>query len=41
MRVELSNVSVAIEEGASLVRVDTAIFGKRTPMRLRSPPEFE
>jgi uncharacterized pyridoxal phosphate-containing UPF0001 family protein len=28
---------VAIEEGATLVRVGTAIFGKRTPMRLRNP----
>jgi PLP dependent protein len=27
---------VAIEEGASLVRVGTAIFGQRTPMRQRS-----
>ena len=27
--------SVAIEEGATLVRVGTAIFGKRTPARLR------
>ena len=27
---------VAIEEGATLVRVGTAIFGKRTPMRLRN-----
>jgi PLP dependent protein len=27
---------VAIEEGATLVRVGTAIFGKRTPMRLRT-----
>jgi PLP dependent protein len=27
---------VAIEEGATLVRVGTAIFGKRTPARLRS-----
>jgi hypothetical protein len=26
---------VAIEEGATLVRVGTAIFGQRTPMRLR------
>ena len=26
---------VAIEEGATLVRVGTAIFGKRTPARLR------
>ncbi|HSV63431.1 MAG TPA: YggS family pyridoxal phosphate-dependent enzyme, partial [Chthoniobacterales bacterium] len=28
--------TVAIEEGATLVRVGTAIFGKRTPMRERS-----
>ena len=28
--------SVAIEEGATLVRVGTAIFGKRTPMRQRA-----
>lgn len=28
---------VAIEEGATLVRVGTAIFGKRTPSRLRNP----
>jgi pyridoxal phosphate enzyme (YggS family) len=27
---------IAIEEGATLVRVGTAIFGKRTPARLRS-----
>lgn len=27
--------TVAVEEGATLVRVGTAIFGKRTPMRLR------
>lgn len=27
---------VAIEEGATFVRVGTAIFGKRTPMRLRA-----
>ena len=27
---------VAIEEGATLVRVGTAIFGQRTPMRLRT-----
>jgi uncharacterized pyridoxal phosphate-containing UPF0001 family protein len=26
---------IAIEEGATLVRVGTAIFGARTPMRLR------
>jgi pyridoxal phosphate enzyme (YggS family) len=32
---------VAIEEGATLVRVGTAIFGKRTPARLRQIPEFE
>ncbi|MDP9004693.1 MAG: YggS family pyridoxal phosphate-dependent enzyme [Verrucomicrobiota bacterium] len=29
--------AVAIEEGATLVRVGTAIFGKRTPARLRNP----
>jgi len=28
---------VAIEEGATLVRVGTAIFGKRTPMRQSHP----
>ena len=28
---------VAIEEGATLVRVGTAIFGKRTPLRERAP----
>lgn len=28
--------TVAVEEGATLVRVGTAIFGKRTPMRLRN-----
>jgi len=32
---------VAVEEGATLVRVGTAIFGKRTPARLRSPNVFE
>ena len=30
---------VAIEEGATLVRVGTAIFGKRTPARLRQEME--
>jgi pyridoxal phosphate enzyme (YggS family) len=30
---------VAIEEGATLVRVGTAIFGKRTPARLRNAAE--
>jgi pyridoxal phosphate enzyme (YggS family) len=30
---------VAIEEGATLVRVGTAIFGKRTPMRQRANAE--
>jgi pyridoxal phosphate enzyme (YggS family) len=30
---------VAIEEGATLVRVGTAIFGKRTPMRQRASPD--
>ena len=28
--------TVAVEEGATLVRVGTAIFGKRTPLRLRA-----
>ncbi|MEY2550053.1 MAG: dependent protein [Verrucomicrobiota bacterium] len=32
---------VAIEEGATLVRVGTAIFGKRTPMRERTAPGFD
>ena len=32
---------VAIEEGATLVRVGTAIFGKRTPLRQRTPAAFE
>jgi pyridoxal phosphate enzyme (YggS family) len=32
---------VAIEEGATLVRVGTAIFGKRTPARLRNAAGFE
>jgi pyridoxal phosphate enzyme (YggS family) len=33
--------AVAIEEGATLVRVGTAIFGKRTPARLRHTSGFE
>ena len=33
--------AIAIEEGATLVRVGTAIFGKRTPMRQRSQAEFD
>jgi pyridoxal phosphate enzyme (YggS family) len=33
--------SVAVEEGATLVRVGTAIFGKRTPIRQRSPSVFD
>ena len=33
--------AVAIEEGATLVRVGTAIFGKRTPMRLRGATGLE
>ena len=33
--------AVAIEEGATLVRVGTAIFGKRTPARLRAAPGVE
>jgi uncharacterized pyridoxal phosphate-containing UPF0001 family protein len=32
---------VAIEEGATLVRVGTAIFGKRTPMGQRTQPGFD
>ena len=32
---------VAIEEGATLVRVGTAIFGKRTPARERSQAAFD
>jgi pyridoxal phosphate enzyme (YggS family) len=32
---------VAIEEGATMVRVGTAIFGKRTPARLRKGSDFE
>jgi hypothetical protein len=33
--------TIAIEEGATLVRVGTAIFGPRTPMRLRSTPSTD
>jgi pyridoxal phosphate enzyme (YggS family) len=48
-RIELPQLSmgmtgdfvVAIEEGATLVRVGTAIFGQRTPMRQRSQAGFE
>ena len=32
---------VAIAEGATLVRVGTAIFGTRTPMRQRAQPRFD
>jgi PLP dependent protein len=32
---------VAIEEGATLVRVGTAIFGQRTPLRQRSQVTFD
>jgi pyridoxal phosphate enzyme (YggS family) len=32
--------TVAVEEGATLVRVGTAIFGKRTPMRLLNAGEL-
>jgi pyridoxal phosphate enzyme (YggS family) len=32
---------IAVEEGATLVRVGTAIFGKRTPLRLRTPSVSE
>ena len=48
-RIELRQLSmgmtgdfvVAVEEGATLVRVGTAIFGKRTPMRQRPQTAFE
>jgi hypothetical protein len=33
--------TVAVEEGATLVRVGTAIFGQRTPMRERSQAGFD
>ncbi len=33
--------TVAIEEGATLIRVGTAIFGQRTPMRLRKPADVD
>jgi len=32
---------VAVEEGATLVRVGTAIFGQRTPMRQRAQATFD
>jgi pyridoxal phosphate enzyme (YggS family) len=32
---------VAVEEGATLVRVGTAIFGKRTPLRIRAQAESD
>jgi len=32
---------VAIEEGATLVRVGTAIFGERTPLRKRAQSEID
>ena len=32
---------IAVEEGATLVRVGTAIFGKRTPMRQRTQTAFD
>ena len=32
---------VAVEEGATLVRVGTAIFGKRTPLRERTQAGFD
>jgi PLP dependent protein len=32
---------IAVEEGATLVRVGTAIFGKRTPMRERAQAGFD
>ena len=33
--------TVAIEEGATLIRVGTAIFGKRTPLRERAQATFD
>jgi hypothetical protein len=36
-----NDFTIAIEEGATLVRVGTAIFGPRTPMRLRSTPSTD
>jgi PLP dependent protein len=36
-----SDFVVAVEEGATLVRVGTAIFGKRTPLRQRPQTAFE
>ena len=32
---------IAIEEGATFVRVGTAIFGKRTPLRERVQQTFD
>lgn len=36
-----NDFAIAIEEGATLVRVGTAIFGPRTPMRLRRPQSID
>lgn len=36
-----NDYTIAIEEGATLVRVGTAIFGPRTPMRLRATANFD
>lgn len=36
-----NDFAIAIEEGATLVRVGTAIFGPRTPMRLRAPQSID
>ena len=36
-----NDFAIAIDEGATLVRVGTAIFGPRTPMRLRSPQSID
>ena len=33
--------TVAIQEGATMVRIGTAIFGKRTPIRLRQPVDTD
>ena len=36
-----NDFTIAIEEGATLVRVGTAIFGPRTPMRLRAQQSID
>ena len=36
-----NDFSIAIEEGATLVRIGTAIFGPRTPLRMRASRGFD